>query len=731
MRRALVGSVLLLLAAREVKATPYETFIDVDDQQDLEDLLASGDITTDTYDSLLELLSSGVDLNTADRAQLYALPNLTYEDVDAIIAYRDQEKGIIADPAALVAAGALTDDKLLGISAFLLISSPKDRYAIKGWVRGMTRWSHRDKGVIPFALRGRFTALKHVQAGFAGVFTRNQIGAPVYDPNRDALIAAPAKNRVHLPKIFVKYEDDQVSAIGGTFRAGFGQRLVFDNSSRYTPNGLYFDDDLSYSADLVSECRESAGELPVSPCDGPRGDRYITPDWRWRDGLFGVGAGLKKIELPTGWMQLYGWASVSQRSIYQYELVDRAKCPDPHNDDDPNCSAPVVYVLPDGGLLTPTSRYSFVTLPDVFSERLAGLNASYFADRRNSIGVTAYGATEKNLIEGIDLDTQEWSRLPTGKVFGAGGVNFAFGREWLDIFGEAAVSYDRSPDDENGPTEGGGDVGAILRVTATRKKEELETSIRYYGIDYVNPYARPISQPDELDGQRARDEVGFRVRYYRADKLVAVRGLLDLWMPPSQLRDDSVLQRAQPKLDSYARADIKTSDEITVGGWVRYQDKDLKAGGHDQCFEISTDETPEGEPLPCAGRQLTTSGRVKFAPDKTQNYTAMLEYQILDDNSASETAFRQDLAAWFIALWRPEPDVRLRGRVRFLDEAINDNERLERSISGVVDGAFKLRQRDVIRVRLDGKFLLDKRAATETRDPNPEFQVWLSYEARL
>ncbi|MEJ7596717.1 MAG: hypothetical protein WKG01_02305 [Kofleriaceae bacterium] len=730
MRRALAVSILVLGTARLSSATPYETFIDIDDQQDLEDLLASGDITTDTYDELLELLNSGVDLNTADRAQLYALPNLTYEEVDAIIAYRDQQKGIIADPAALVAAGALTEDKLLGISSFLLISTPKDRFAVKGWVRGMTRWSHRDKDVLPFALRGRFTALKHVQAGFAGVFTRNEIGAPVYDPNRDALISAPAKNRVALPKIFIKYEDDRASVIAGSFRAGFGQRLVFDNSSRYTPNGLYFDDDLFYSADLVSECRESAGELAVSPCDGPRGDRYVTPDWNWRDGMFGVGAGLKRLELTTGWIQVYAWASVSKRSIYQYELVDRAKCADPHLDGDPSCGAPVVYVRPGGSLLTPTSRYSFVTLPDVFSERLAGMNVSYFADRRNSVGVTFYGANEVNLIDGVELDTQEWSRLPTGGKFAAAGANFAFGRDWLDIFGEAAASYDESPDGP-GPSEGGGDLGAILRVTATRKKEELETSLRYYGIDYVNPYARPISQPDELDGQRARDELGFRARYYRAEKQFSVRGLIDLWLPPSQLRDDSVLMRAQPKLDSYIRGDVRTTDQVTVGGWVRYQDKDLRAGGHDQCFEISSDETPEGEPIPCAGRQLTTIAKVKFAPDKLQNYTAMLEYQLLDDNAASETAFRQDVAAWFIGLWRPDPAVRLRGRVRFLDEAINDNSKLERSVSAVVDGALKLRGRDTVRLRFDSKFLLDDRKATDARDPNPELQVWLSYEARL
>ena len=34
-------------------------------------------------------------------------------------------------------------------------------------------------------------------------------------------------------KAYVKYEDDKYELIGGSFRAGFGQRLIFDNSRHY------------------------------------------------------------------------------------------------------------------------------------------------------------------------------------------------------------------------------------------------------------------------------------------------------------------------------------------------------------------------------------------------------------------------------------------------------------------------------------------------------------------
>ena len=734
-RHAAVASIVVGLGlVRPAAATPYETFVDVDDQADLEDLLAAGDLTQDTFDELLDLLQTGVDLNTADRSTLYALPNLTYQDVDAIIAFREKQNGVIRDPAALVTAGVLSEDKLLGISAFLVITAPEDKLQLRGWLRAMTRWSPRDSGVPPLALRGRFTLERNWQAGFAAVLTRQEIGAPVYDPNRDALLADGPGYRGHVPKLYLKYEDDEGTLIAGTYRVGFGQRLVFDNSSHYTPNGLYPDDELFYSQDLIAACKESQGELAASPCTGAAGGVYVTPDWRWRAGLFGVGAGMKHLSLGVGWLQGYVWASAAPRSIYQYELVDRGKCADPHLDDDLDCAAPNVYVRQDD-VLAPSPRWSFQTLPEVFQERLAGVNVSYFSDRRNSLGITAYGAENAQLVDGVDLDTQEWSRTPTGRRYGAVGGNFSVGKQAIDVFGEIAYSLDRMPApdgiDVQGPQQGGGGPAAILRTTWTQKHEELEGSLRYYSIDYANPYARPISQPDEFDGQRARDEMGARLRYYKTDRQYGLRALLDVWAPPSSLRSDSPLGRIQPELDTYVRGDVKTSDQLRLGLWLRFQDKDLLAGGHDQCFSVSTEEDENGEPIPCSGRQLTTIARARLLPDRDTSVEVLLEHQLADDNTHSDSSFRQDVAAWVIAHYRPHPRLRLRGRVRWLDEAIDDNAYLEQSVAATIEGALTLRERDLLRLRVDSTFFLDDRTSTADRDPNPELQVWLSYEARL
>ena len=728
-------------------ATPYETFVDIEDQADLDDLLAAGDITTDTYDELLELLANGVDLNSADRAQLYALPNLTYEDVDAIIAYRDAQKGVIRDPAGLVSAGAITEGKLLGIAAFIVVRAGAAGLRLRGVAQAMTRYAPSDGDsdyeMPPFASRGRFGLFKHLRFGYAATVSRLQIGDPVFDPNRDALIAARPGTQFHLPKLYVQYETDDVSLIAGSYRAGFGQRLVFDNTGRYTSNGFVPDDQLFFSTDLATQCRESGAELP-SPCVGAPRYRYVTPDWRWSQGLFGVGTGLRKVPAGTGWLQVYGWGSSSRRSVYQYELYDKRKCVDsagrpktPYDDMDPNCAAPPVFVRPDGDLLEPTTRHAYQTLPNVFRENLAGVNVGYFADRRNSVGLTGYYAQESNLLDGVDLDTQEWSRIPIGGVFGAGGANLAVGRGPIDVFAEFAYTYDKSPDPD-GPIEGGGGPGAILRITHTHKRQEIEGVFRYYGIDHENPYSRPISQSDELDGSRARDEVGGRVRYTQSDKLYSVRAAVDVWSPLTTMRDESILgkKRAQLKLDTYVRTDVRTSHETWAGLWLRYQDKDLQEGGKDECFEVSTEENEVGETIPCQGRQLTSTARVSYRPNRLLNLSAMLEHQLLDDEALTMgKKFRQDWGAWLIALWHPQPRMRVRGRVRYLDESSGllggDDANLETSLSTVLDVAFGLREKDAIRVRADAKFYLDDRTSTDDREPNPDFQLWLAYEAKL
>ncbi|MBK6580474.1 MAG: helix-hairpin-helix domain-containing protein [Sandaracinaceae bacterium] len=300
-------TLLLALAPRTARAVQYEMLIDVDNEEDLQELFTTGQISEDTWNTLVQIMRRGVDLNRADREALYALPNLTYEDVDAILAYR-QEAGVLNDPAALVPAGVLTAEQLLQIAPFLTVGEEfRPLSATNGRVRFQMVGSPADDRAPSMALQARVSTLRHLSLGLAMVTTRLRLGDLRYDPTRDALSAEGQRTRLHVPKFFVRWEGDHAEVLLGTFRAGFGQRLTFDNSDRFTPNGVYADDAVFWNPSMSTSCRDSTGELSASPCSGPEGQERVTSDLRWRNSLMGVAVGAEHLSLGDGWLQLYAF----------------------------------------------------------------------------------------------------------------------------------------------------------------------------------------------------------------------------------------------------------------------------------------------------------------------------------------------------------------------------------------------------------------------------------------
>lgn len=718
MQLRITASLLLLCAlAGPAAGNPYSTFISIDSEEDLYDLEATGQIDDQVLATLVELYQRGVDLNKASREQLYDLPNLTYAEVDAILEYR-KLTGWITDPIDLVVNGVLSQEKLEAIAAFLVVSDPRRALvATDGWVRSQTRWTPEDEGAPPVALQARVSTLQNLTVGVASVLERNRLGDVVYDPSRGALTADEASTGVHVPKAYAKWETDQWGVIAGTYRIGFGQRLTFDNTSLYTPNGFTLDDELYRDTSLTRECKESAGELAVSPCDGAAGDVYVTPDYRWREGLLGVALGAKKLPLGQGRLQAYGFASYAPRSIYQYEIYSPDTCSDPTDDMDEACSAPDVYRR-QGDPLDPTSRFSFHTLPNMYAESTAGGNVAFALSRRAHLGATGYGSSVNWLVDGMELDFQEWSRYPYGGPFGAVGVDGAYGFGMYDFFAEVTRSFDSMP-------EGGGGLGAILRqVTSFQKHNELEASLRYYDQDFKNPYARPISAADELDGVRARDEMGARLRYTaRLQKRFTLRAAGDLWQAPSTGTNDATL---------YARGDVDFTDQYGAGLWALYQNKDLAENGlgMDRCYEVSVEEDETGEPVPCSGEEYQAIGRFRYTPTPRYSLTAQYQHEFLTD-ARYPNKYRQDVSAYLIGTARPTDDLRLRGRVRYLIEDISDDMYLEESVWGYADVSYRVRARDRVRLRYDVYVYLDDRPATIERVPSPEHWLWLEYESRF
>jgi hypothetical protein len=747
MLKAIVTTAALLATTTVAHAIPYEAFIDIETVDDLEDLLAADQITPETYEALLAILERGVDLDTATREELYSLPNLTYADVDAIIEYR-KLNGFIADPVDLVAAGALTEEKLLAVAAFLIIEDrARSKYDPHGTVRVISRATQSDHEVPPFAGRVRVRAGKELTAGIAASLTRMRVGDVTWDPNRDALIADRPGLQAHVPKAFVRYRQDKLDMIAGTYRVGFGERLTFDTATDYTPNGIYLDDQISRGYDLSRDCVQSTGELAASPCAGDRRYEYVTPDFSWSEGLRGLAFGTEQIPLGMGRLQAYGWASYQHRSIYQYEIANTAPgiCDDPRDDGNAACSAPDVYVRPDGDPLAPTPEFSYQTLPSMFAESLVGTNLTYFAARRDFIGVTAYGAQTSWLAETPDdvrLDTQEWSRWPIGGRYGALGTSVGIGRGIYDIFAEVSHSFDRIPDGI-GPIHGGGGPAAIVRATRNLKKSELELSLRYYDPDFVNPYAGSIAAPDEIEGQRARGEHGARLRYTGKHGAISLRVGADAWRTLVPIIEEVAMDVFQDDYvyvargDVYVRTDFDASDQLRWGVWLQATDKGLDQGkprdrmGLEiaECYEVLFEDGEIGEPITCTGRRFVSTARARFIPQKRLTLYGQVRHAIMNDTR--DDKLRQDLSGLATALYKPDNRLRLRGRLSYLNEYISDNEYLETSIESSLEVGYRLRAKDQLRVRGDLKLWLDDRASTAARSPAPELWITADYEARF
>jgi hypothetical protein len=687
LRGVLLSGWLLVLAPRTASAAQYEVFIDVETEQDLYDLLITEQISQASFDALLLLYQTRVDLNRAARQDLYLLPNLDYAQVDGILAYRKTVASIHSLDE-LVAAGALEQDLARSIRAFIIVrDSSTARSPTKALLRLQARWTGRYDRLPPaFALQARVRTLSNLDMGVAATLTRNALGRVRWDSGRDALIAEPESVRLEVPKLYVEWDDERWKVVAGTYRIGFGQRLTFDVTGRIAPNGSFGDYQLRRGNELDLRCNRAPGELPESPCT--RGlQARVTPDYTWTNRLAGVALGLKQLRVGQGWLQAYAWGSYQVHRIPQIELVDTAACDNPHRDQDPGCLAPPVYVG-DRERTAPASTARFATLPAMYAEGLAGANASYFWNDRAHLGVTGYGSVPRWLVEGADLGFQEFSRKPFGGPFGAIGMDAAFGFGQQDFFAEVARGFDAQ-------REGGGGYAAFVRGVTTLPKSELDVSVRYYGSRYANPYARPVSAPDELDGLRARDEAGARIRATaQLGRQVVLRALLDGWRQLSTGALNALV---------FARTDWRITSRWAWATWGEYRN------GSAQRFVVATQLAYE--PV----RHVSVSGQVRY------RWAGKLGGDRL----------QQDFAAMINVTARPTERLRLRCRLRYDFDDVWNNHRLPQSLWSYVDLALTLRDRDVVRLRYDFRMLLDERESTLSRVPNPEHWLWVEYVFRF
>jgi hypothetical protein len=290
----------------------------------------------------------------------------------------------------------------------------------------------------------------------------------------------------------------------------------------------------------------------------------------------------------------------------------------------------------------------------------------------------------------------------------------------------------------------------VQRSVWGKKKRELEITARLYDVRFVNPYARPVSSPDEVDGQRARDEAGLRIKY--TDRTLgdfAVRAWADFWILPwDQKGLEGVItgttggyRAGTMNLYALARVDYKGWDFFEPSLWFDYRNKDLTSLNGDptnpqvgRCYTSIDGRAPpliEGEPQLCIGERYRSAVGLRFRPIKRKLEMNFIVMHDLVSDIDYPDKLSQDIR--FTAEIRSQPinELLFRLRSRYLKGDVYSNNRLEESLWSFLEVTWLGWRAFHVSVRYDIYLWLDKRNGTLDRVPNPEHRLRLELEGRF
>jgi hypothetical protein len=566
---------------------------------------------------------------------------------------------------------------------------------VRGSLEVASHYIAGDPVAPPALLRARLKLLAGVSLGLAIVSSRQRLGSVAWDPERQALVTRTPAHSATVPKLFLGWSNLRFSVIAGTFRIGFGERLTLDNTRRDTPDGFHPDDVLQRDLTLSRFC-DNARIASGDAC----GASYAARDFHWQEGFRGVAASVREVPLGAqGALDLHAFVSYQPRSLYQYELFDRERCTDPRADDEP-CRAPPVLESTTGGQL------AYVTLPDAFDELAAGGHASLALTGLGRIGVTGYAASPRWRIGDGRLDFQESADYPSGGAFGAVGVdaNARLGPWRLSV--EAARSIDRL-------ANGGGGFGAVQRSVLSAPDGELELTFRYFDARFVNPHARPVSAPDEMEGQRARNEAGVRLQYWhQAGAHWRFAASADLWVPPEPGAAPGI---APPALSVAARTEYARASPLSVALWASHT-RGLAGAGDSACAAESSSEDRCGRERSRAGARVTVAALGPLAELSFQCAYAW-------GRDTTDKPWTQSLSAWMEASANVSTALRLRFRTHY--------EAFDPSWAASLEAGWSPVPLLSARSRYETQFWLDFAAGTPAHRRNPEHRFRLELEARF
>ena len=702
----------VLLSSGEAIAAPYSTEIVISTEEEISELYHDGDITSEERDTLLTLFMTPLDLNLAARDELYDLPGFTYTLADAVLEARE-ERGRFYKIGDLLGVEGMTETIYRQAAVFVTVSDPQDdenQYAAQIRLGAVGRVGIPNNAEDDPAgyLRTKIRFLNHGGVGF--LFAVRPMNGSVGDARLGvrcdaadncrygaSLYAAPEAPRFDPASFYAFWDGPRWSGIGGSYTLGYGLGLTIDNSGRRKAHGWY--PNLDFSEDTDSG--------KVRPFEG----------------FVGVALRHKQIELGKGHLDVSVFGSAWNRDLYVYDTFYNRDQKCPPGADCSGCEAGKVINWKTGNCVSINSvpalvceestgtetingvkvpRYDslhcdYPTLQGIMRELMGGANATYWINRRSSVGVTGYVGNWHMNAEADSFSPALSSKYPFDRsTWGVVGANTRFGMGRYDFGAEVAVT-DR------------GDVGALAMGWLRPLPDfELIPSFRYYGADFDNPYNRGIHNGDEFQGNRARDELGGRLQLdYRPIKWLTIKADLNVWYheyPALKLdRDESdrtsityidddgnyfvPLDQKDPATDLEAsmRLYFKVTSKEKFDLQALFHDEALDRTGHDLSYGF----VPEGKASEPVGPASTTKdvdqrnvgwGGQKVAWQVTATTTRIPRTtisarfkQTFEDTRSMADDFDQTYYFWFKVATNLKPGPYIAARVKYFDEFVNED----------------------------------------------------------
>lgn len=498
---------VLVLGAPLFLAWDYGRPIDIRSEEELQELYYQGELSEEELERLQALLKRPLDPARASPELLADLPGVTSSMARALSEYARSHVLQSADD--LLAVPGFTHELLDQARPFLKIrkdskkprkpgapASRKNAEDIRSELILRTAWEGGDEPVpvsladaqasgesyypvelgldrSPSAyLLARAEKGHQVQVGLVTTLGEGPSQA-TFLPDDQAIQLTWSRPLAALNKAYVLLEQDAWTAIGGSYVAGFGERLVFDETRRSQPSGLEPDDDV-----------------------------YGTSSYAAPRRLLGLAGSLELPVLGQHRLNATAFASIAPRDLYQYDFVLPGR-----EDAGAELSTPV--------LLQGVQVYP-MTLPNAYQERTLGASVRLSLAPAAWVGWTGYYSW---IAKTFDFTFK--SGLPERSGFGALGLDFGAELHTWKVTGEAALTDQGQP-------------AFLVRGEGELQSLELMALGYFYGTGYDNPHSRGPADADTLDGKRDQDETGLELRAtWRPVRPLRLRAQLHPFYRPS------------------------------------------------------------------------------------------------------------------------------------------------------------------------------------------------------